>query len=135
METVNTNAMKNCLFVKVQGRFVRLEMNDILYVEGCGKYLKIVTDKRQFLVLLTMKRMEHLLPADLFVRVHKSYIVSLQHMTEFDREVVCIGRQPIPIGSLYRGVVESMVLIAQEDCHEAPVAVPLKSAAPLATAM
>jgi DNA-binding LytR/AlgR family response regulator len=67
--------MQKYFFIKVDGRFVKVFYQDILYVEGSRNYSKIITETKQYLVLLTLKRLEEFLPASLFKRIHKSFIV------------------------------------------------------------
>ena len=110
--------MQKYFFVKANGKYVKIELQEILYVEGCGNYLKIVTERRSHLVLITMKRMEKLLPTYSFKRIHKSYIVSLDKIVEFDSERVSLKEKELPIGGQYRDELERSVVIAQD---EAPV--------------
>ncbi|HMP87448.1 MAG TPA: LytTR family DNA-binding domain-containing protein [Lacibacter sp.] len=93
---------------------MRINLSEILYIEGSRNYVKIVTETRPLLVLITLKRMENLLPPAQFVRVHKSYIVSLNHVLAFDSDEVDVARQTLPIGSQYRGVLEQKVMVVHE---------------------
>lgn len=117
--------MRHYFFARINGRYVKIHFRDILYVEGCKNYLKIITGKKSYLVLLAMKRMEQLLPASMFVRIHKSYIVSLEHVTEFERETVFLNDKSLPVGNQYRGVMERSVLLAQEEMMGGLMTLPL----------
>ena len=105
--------MQKYFFIKANSRYIKIEFQEILYVEGCKNYIKIVTEKKNYLVLITMKRMEQLLPASVFKRIHKSYIVSLDWINEFDGDTVYLKDKKLPIGHLYKEVLEKSVLIAQ----------------------
>ncbi|MDZ4807662.1 MAG: LytTR family DNA-binding domain-containing protein [Bacteroidota bacterium] len=116
--------MQKYFFIKTDGKYVKLCFNEILYVEGCKNYLKIVTEKKSYLALLTMKRMEQLLPATIFKRVHKSYIVSLDRIIEFDGNTVYLKDKELPIGHMYKEILEKSVLIAQGEVNAEVLAVP-----------
>ena len=118
--------MQKFFFIRLDGKYVKINFSDIQYVEGCKNYLKIVTERKNYLVLITMKRMEQLLPSHLFKRVHKSYIVSLDGITEFDGNTVYLKDKELPIGHLYKEILEKSVLIAQNEIHE-PISAALSS--------
>ena len=110
--------MRTYFFIREKGKYVRINFQDIIYVEGCRNYLRIVTVCKAYLVLLTMKKLEQLLPSYSFKRVHKSFIVSLDRISEFDSEMVYLKDKHIPIGEQYKGVLERSVLIAPGDVDE-----------------
>jgi DNA-binding LytR/AlgR family response regulator len=68
--------MQNFFFIRFNGKYVRLLFSDINYVAASKNYIKIVTDKKIWLVLISLKRIEQVLPCGLFRRIHKSFIVS-----------------------------------------------------------
>ncbi|MES2777889.1 MAG: LytTR family DNA-binding domain-containing protein [Bacteroidota bacterium] len=106
--------MQPYFFIKVNARFTKIHFQEIVLVEACKNYMKIVTDGEVHLVLLTMKRMEALLPSTSFRRIHKSFIVSLDKVSDFDAERVYIKDKTIPVGQLYRRVLESSFIIAND---------------------
>src|SRR5690606_24614542 len=83
-------------------------------IEGSRNYIKIITETRQYLVLLTMKRLEQFLPASLFKRIHKSFIVSLEKIVQFDKERVWLKGKELPVGQQYRNELEKSVLIIND---------------------
>ncbi len=95
----------DALFLKTEYKVVRILIRDIVYVEGMAEYLRIHLqgDAKPVVVLLSMKKMEErLLPHD-FMRIHKSYIISLHHIQEINRShVVLTSSQEVPIGDSYR---------------------------------
>lgn len=93
---------KDYMFVKTEYRMERVDFADILYIEGQGAYLRIFTPKTKIMTLATFKHMESLLPADNFMRVHKSYIVALNKIESIERGVIRIGGEYIPVGHSYR---------------------------------
>lgn len=90
------------IFVKTDNKMVKVQLSDILYVEGLKDYIAIQTGTEKIITLQNMKRMEKILPAPRFMRVHKSYIVSLEKTDTIERNRIFIGREVIPIGDTYR---------------------------------
>ena len=68
------------LIIKEKGGLIKLPHSDIVYIEASKDYMKIVTGKQQYLVHVTMKSLEEDLPKEKFVRIHKSFIVAMQHI-------------------------------------------------------
>ena len=111
--------MQQYFFIRMNGRYLKINFQEILYIEGCKNYLKIITENKTHLVLLTMKRLEQLLPVSLFRRVHKSFIVSLDKIIEFDADTVYLKNKQLPIGQLYKGELEKAVLIVNDTVNDA----------------
>jgi len=90
------------LFIKTEHRIQKVNLRDILFIEGLQNYITLHTTEGRILSLQTMKKVEDQLPPKEFMRVHKSYIVSLRHITSIERSRIQIGDQLIPIGDIYR---------------------------------
>jgi len=90
------------IFLKVDARLVKVNYTDIIYIEGMKDYLKIFTGPRPLVVHQTMKKIEESLPGDQFIRIHKSYIVSLRSVISISGNMVSIGEKEIPIGAIYK---------------------------------
>ncbi len=103
--------MKNFFFIKVDGRYTKIDFSEIIYVEGSRNYSKIITESKNHLILLTMKRIEQFLPQELFKRIHKSYIVSLSKIKQFDKGRVWLKDIELPVGEQYKSEIENSVLI------------------------
>jgi len=97
------------LVVKEKEGLLRIAFSEILYIEGSRDYMKVVTPARKYLVHLTMKKLEELLPAGQFIRAHKSYIVSVSKIKIVrTAELVLADQQVIPVSGHYKeGVVKS----------------------------
>lgn len=92
----------NFIFVKSEYENVKVNLNSIKYVEGLKDYIKIFTDKpKPILTLNSLKVFEDKLP-DNFVRVHRSFIVSLDYIDSVQRNRIVIGDTRIPIGQNYK---------------------------------
>jgi two-component system LytT family response regulator len=95
-------APKDYIFVKTEYRMERINFSDILYIEGQGAYLRIITLKSKIMTLLNFQNMESLLPCDNFIRVHKSFIIAMNKIENIERNIIRIGAYRIPIGLSYR---------------------------------
>ena len=93
---------KNYMFVKTEYRMERVDFADILFVEGQGAYLRIVTRQTKIVTLQSFQNMEQILPSDNFVRVHKSYIVAMDKIESIERNIILTGGQRIPVGKYYQ---------------------------------
>ena len=96
------SAVTDYLFIKHDGRLIRIYHHEILYAESRRDYLKIVTGSRQYITHLTMKALVALLPASMFIRVHRSYIVNLNHIQVVGKNEVELNGVKIPVGENYR---------------------------------
>lgn len=92
---------KDYIFLKTEYRMVRINLCDILYVEGKGAYLHVITNTTRIMTLLSFKEIESLLPPKLFIRIHKSYLIAINKIDNIERNVVKIGNIRIPIGKSY----------------------------------
>jgi two-component system, LytTR family, response regulator len=90
------------LFIKSGNQLVKVWPDEILYVEAAGNYMCFHTRERKVMSLLTMKDILEMLPSEEFVRIHKSFIISLKHLDAIERHDVIIGGKEIPIGVTYR---------------------------------
>lgn len=95
------------LMVRSDYRLVKIPFDRILYVEGLKDYVKFYLDDRDrpLLTQMSLKAVEQALPDDAFMRVHRSFIVGLRHLTAVDRGRVVIGTETIPVGDTYRSRV------------------------------
>jgi two-component system, LytTR family, response regulator len=90
------------IFIKSGNRLVKVFPADILYVEAEGNYMCFHTKGKKIMSLLTAREVFELLPGDRFVRIHKSFIISLDHIDAIERHDVIVGGKEIPIGNTYR---------------------------------
>ena len=107
--------MQEFLFFKIEKAYVRLWFSEILYIQAENKYVTIFTSQRSYLTLSSMNHIEKMLPPELFCRVHRSYIVSLEHICRFDNELVYIGDQKIPLAEQYKNILKNSVVIVNGD--------------------
>lgn len=90
------------IMVKSDKRLHRISIADIQYIQSYGDFIKIHTKDKVFIESETLKNVEILLPPELFVRIHKSYIISVMAFKYIEGNQVKIGDQMLPIGLTYR---------------------------------
>lgn len=96
------NISPSYLMVKADYRLYKINFDDLLYIEGQHEYVSFYTKGKRITALYSLKSLEEQLPADRFVRVHKSYIVSINDISEIEQLSVTVAGQKIPIGGSYR---------------------------------
>jgi DNA-binding LytR/AlgR family response regulator len=89
------------IFIKVENKMVRVELDDIIYIEGLKNYVSIHTKTQRIITLQVMKQLEEILPPNRFVRVHKSFIVALDKINSIERQEIYLKDKIIPIGNTY----------------------------------
>ncbi|MCX6278099.1 MAG: LytTR family DNA-binding domain-containing protein [Bacteroidetes bacterium] len=90
------------LFVKADYRLVRINLSNILYIEGLKDYVKIYLPDKTVVTQMSMKSLEEKLPSQEFIRVHRSYIVSFSKIESIQKYVLTIGKKEIPVSEPYR---------------------------------
>ncbi|WP_299701224.1 LytTR family DNA-binding domain-containing protein [uncultured Pontibacter sp.] len=89
------------IFLKVGHRIQKIATRDILYIEGMKDYLRIHTAKEKIMSLLSFAKLEELLPAQDFARVHRSFMVSIDKIDHIEKNRIQIADQVIPISETY----------------------------------
>ncbi|MCD4736459.1 MAG: response regulator transcription factor [Bacteroidales bacterium] len=89
-------------FVKTEYRIEKINFNDILFIEGMKDYLRIWTESKKIMTLMSFHKLMEILPPDIFVRVHKSYVVSLPKIQSVQRNRINIADEQIPVGESYK---------------------------------
>jgi DNA-binding LytR/AlgR family response regulator len=99
---VKATPEQDFVFVKDNGVLKKINVDDILYLEAMGDYVKVYTGQRFHVLHATLKSIEEKLPAAKFVRVHRSYIVSLNKIDFIQDGAITIGKANVPIADTYR---------------------------------
>ena len=97
-----TELEDNYIFIKANQKLMKVSYDEIQYVEAFADYVKIFIPEKRIVTLQTMKKMESKLPMDKFCRIHRSYIVGLQHIESYNTSEVEISGQKLPIGKNYK---------------------------------
>jgi len=94
--------VQDFIFVKTEHKIQKVQLDDILYIEGLKDYISIFTPTERIITLQNMKKMEETLPKGEFIRVHKSYIVAFNKIESIERSRITIKGKIIPVGDTYR---------------------------------
>ncbi|MBC5837156.1 LytR/AlgR family response regulator transcription factor [Flavobacterium muglaense] len=91
------------MFVRAEYENVKLNFEDILYIEGLKDYVKIyTTDQKYTLTLISLIKLENLLSTKGFARIHRSYIINIKHVKSIQKNKVVIAEKRIPISESYK---------------------------------
>ncbi len=93
------------IFIKTEYRMQKLTLASIQYIEGLGDYVTFHTTTGKILSLDRMKNMEVILPADKFLRIHKSFIIHIDHIDFIEKGRIVINKEYLPIGESYKDKV------------------------------
>ena len=88
--------------VKVDGFFMDIELDNLLYAQSFGNYVKLFTKNRTYLASTTTNEIKNGLPDSFFMRIHKSYIVALDKIEAIEKDFVVINKVKLPIGITYK---------------------------------
>ena len=99
---------KDYLFLNVQKKKVKILFSEIVYIESQREYIKIITTKNEYISKMSTHEMEAHLPANLFKRIHRSFIVSVSKINSYTAEEVEVNGVSIPIGRGYRDIIDNL---------------------------
>src|SRR5688500_12287266 len=100
--------LKDHLFLSVQKKKVKILFSEIVYIESQREYIKIVTTKKQYISKMSTHEIEGLLPVNLFKRIHRSFIVSINKIESYTADTVEVNGIAIPVGKAYRDIIENL---------------------------
>ena len=89
------------IYLRADRKMFKVMLEDILYIESSGDYLKVFTQNSSILTRQTISSIEAMLSDNEFVRIHRSFIVSIKKIDSFTHEIVAIGKKELPIGKFY----------------------------------
>ncbi len=101
---------KEYIFLPVDYKMMKVSLKEVKMIEGVKDYIRIhySTDKPALLVRMSMKHLEEMLEGAGFLRIHKSYIISIHHLTAIRKNAVFIGSTELPVGEQYREAVSRL---------------------------
>jgi DNA-binding LytR/AlgR family response regulator len=97
------------IYVKENKKVIKIYLSEIKYIEGLSEYVQIYTDKRKVIVKTSLTQMEEKLPSEHFLRIHKSYIISVNKIEAFTANTIEIQNKELPIGRSYKNVVLNLL--------------------------
>ena len=83
----------------------KIYLNDILYLESFREYIKVHTDAKSIMTKLPISKIEEKLKDRDFIRIHKSYVISVKKVSSFNSRIINIGKSELPIGRTYKDAV------------------------------
>jgi DNA-binding LytR/AlgR family response regulator len=109
--TNNPSESQEVKFIYIQDgkNIYKILYDDVLYFEGYGEYVKVITTNKNYLVRDSLSEFEHRFSTEYFIRIHKSYIVNIQKITGFNTIQVILKNTQLPIGRMYREKVMSVL--------------------------
>ncbi|AZQ62640.1 response regulator transcription factor [Flammeovirga pectinis] len=109
-QPTDTAGNDDVIFIKGDQKIHKLFTKDIFYIEGLKEYVSFyVKDKQRIISLNSLTKLERELEKYQFIRVHRSYIVNLNHVTAFETHALWIDDKEIPIGKTYRDIVKKKI--------------------------
>jgi DNA-binding LytR/AlgR family response regulator len=96
------NSEQDYLFIKTENRLEKVNLKEILFIEGMGDYRRIHLPTKRIMTLQTFTEFEKIIPTNIICRVHKSYMVSIQKIESIERNRIKIQDQLIPISETYK---------------------------------
>jgi DNA-binding LytR/AlgR family response regulator len=91
--------------VKVDGEMATINLDEIIYTQSLGNYVKLITTKRTYICSMTTSELEKRLPPDTFVRIHKSHVISLPKVEKWLNNSLLIGGKELPVGITYKRIL------------------------------
>ena len=101
-KTLQETQKENSFFVRSDRKMVKVRFDEIRYIESLSDYIKIFTNDKTIVTRETISNIESKLPSSLFLRTHRSYIVSLDRISSYTNEYVELDKKAIPISRSYK---------------------------------
>lgn len=99
------------LYIPRHSGYGRIEVSDIILLEGGKIYANIITSKESFLIRNSLTELHRKLGYSHFCRVHASYVVNLAHVVYFTEELINLGDREVPVGRRYRAAFYNQIII------------------------
>lgn len=107
-QRLNESVEKDFIFLNAERKKVKILFSEIVYIESQREYIKIVTTKKEYISKMSTHEIEAALPAHLFKRIHRSFIISISKIESYTAETVEVNGISIPIGRGYRDIIENL---------------------------
>lgn len=98
------------IFIKDGFEVVRIDLDEILYLEATGNYIRFVAKEREILTRMTIKEALELLPKEQFIQVHRSFIINLFQVDKMEKHQIVISKNTIPVSSSFLPVVRKRIV-------------------------
>jgi len=88
---------------------IKVALSDILYIESIKDYIKVISTSGTVITKQSISSIEETLPKDMFIRIHRSFIIALNKVESYSNELVWLGKSELPISRMYRHEVEKVL--------------------------
>ena len=109
-EAESIRTQEDHFFIRKEGQYLKLHYDDVVYIAAFGDFVKIFTSTENHLTLVNLKHIEEQLPASIFIRVHRSYLVNVMKIHALDGSEIKADHYAIPLGQSYKDQVYSFVV-------------------------
>jgi DNA-binding LytR/AlgR family response regulator len=100
-KTESTETEASEIFINVDGERIKLALADVLYVQSWGNYIKVFVKNKFYLTAMTTQDFDEILPSSQFIRIHRSYVVSIAAIKKITSSYLQIDTKELPIGTTY----------------------------------
>jgi two-component system, LytTR family, response regulator LytT len=108
----NTIIINDSIFIKQKSKFIKLQLDEILFIESNDNYATLITLGNNYVLKTTLKNLLDVLP-EYFWRIHRSYLINMHHLKSFDAEEVTIQNKTLPIGKSFHPLLMEKLKIVQ----------------------
>ena len=108
-EVQNKLQSDNRIYLRSDRKMIKVSLTDIIYIESLKDYIKVVTTSGTIITKQSISSIEETLPKEMFVRIHRSFIVALNKVDSFSNELIWVGKTELPISRMYRHEVEKIL--------------------------
>ncbi|MBX7169419.1 MAG: LytTR family DNA-binding domain-containing protein [Pyrinomonadaceae bacterium] len=105
---------RNFIFVKTENRLEKINLREIIYIEGMRDYRRIHTTNKKIMTLQTFSEFEKQIPPNIICRVHKSYMVSIEKIDSIEKDQIKIGEKHFPLSDTYKKRFYSLINSAEK---------------------
>jgi two-component system LytT family response regulator len=106
--------VSNYFFIRTNGRFLRIRIEDIQFIRAAGSYVTLVTNKDNYLLAQNLSQFARRNPEVPMLRIHRSFLVNARLIDSFDDKHIYVGSHSLPLGASYREKFMRRVVAFQE---------------------
>jgi len=109
VETVKNGSADPYIYFRSDRKMIKVALADILYIESLKDYIKVITTSNTIITKQSISSVEMSLSREMFLRIHRSFIVALPKIESYSHELVWIANTELPISRMYRHEVEKVL--------------------------
>jgi DNA-binding LytR/AlgR family response regulator len=101
--------IKDFIYLKANRKDHKIKLDDILYIESLDDYVKVILTQQTLITHENISTLEQKLPADKFVRIHRSFLISLRHISAVSSESVLVAGKELPFGRAFKKLAQHVI--------------------------